>query len=215
MSNYNKTKKLKNTLKKLYTKYNKILPFHGWHHIIFVRNKAIFFAKSINADLFLVESAALTHDLNYIVKVNSEPEEGKEYRKNILIENGYLNADITRIEKIIAEAHTATRNQNISVEGKALSDADTLFKSLPLTPILFASNYIKQNKVDIKNLAKKIISEQNKLFNKGIYFYTEIAKRKYLNWAKTNLELWNNVSESLKDNDVKELLKQAEKYLKQ
>ena len=182
MEQKSKINNLISNLEKIYQKEGKKLFFHGWHHIVFVRNKAIVFAKSIKANLFFVESAAFVHDLNYIIKVNSEPEEAKDYRKNILIKSGYLIEEIIRIEKIIMEAHTAIRNQNISDEGKSLSDADTLFKVLPITPILFASNYIKQNKVDIRKLANKVTSEQNQLLDKGIYFYTDLAKTKYLSF---------------------------------
>jgi uncharacterized protein len=98
------------------------------------------------------------------------------------------------------------RNKNISDEAKALSDADTLFKALLFTPILFASKYIEENKVDIKKLADKIISEQNQLFEKGIYFYTEVVKGKYLDWAKINFKLWSNVNESLEGPDIAEVL---------
>ena len=41
------------------------------------------------------------------------------------------------------------------------------------------------------------------------YFYTEIAKQKYLGWAKTNLDMWENVVESLDDKDVQEMLNTA------
>ncbi len=183
--------------------------FHGWHHVIFVKKKALDFARPINADLFFVETAALVHDLNYIVKVDSEPEEAKNFRVKILAEGGFDNSEINRIENIISESHIAARDEKISDEGKALSDADTLFKSLPITPILFAGNYLKENKVDIFALANKITSEQNQLMKKGIYFYTDLAKDKYLEWAKTNIALWNNVKESLGDEDVSEMLKNA------
>lgn len=91
----------------------------------------------------------------------------------------------------------------------ALSDADTLFKSLPITPIIFAQKYITQNKVDIYKLAQKVTSEQNPLMDQDIYFYTDYAKKRYLNWAKDNLKLWNNVIESSTDEDIKEMLKIA------
>lgn len=210
MENNSKIEKLILNLEKIYLDKSEKLLFHGWHHIVFVKNKAVGFAKSINADLFFVESAALVHDLNYIIKVNSEPEEGKDYRRNILLDCGYSNEEINKIEEIIMESHTSIRNKNISDEGKSLSDADTLFKALPITPILFAINYIKQNKLDIAKLANEVIFEQNKLLDEGIYFYTDLAKNIYLKWAKTNLALWNNVKESLQDKDVIEMLKIAE-----
>lgn len=206
MNNTQKINKLNDVLKKLYYKKSKELLFHGWHHINFVRKKSKIFAQSINANVFIVESAALVHDLNYLAKENSHPEDGKELRKEILTECKYSDEEIAIIEKIIKEEHTATRDENISDEAKALSDADTLFKALPFTPILFASKYIEENKVDIKQLANKVTSEQNRLLESGIYFYTKIAKEKYLDWAKINLKLWNNVNESLEDPDIEEIL---------
>jgi len=206
MSNQQKIQKLKSLLKKLYLKNSKKLLFHGWHHINFVSKKAAEFAGPIGADAFLAESSGLVHDLNYIVIPNSEPEVGQKLRENYLTQAGYSRKEIERIEKIIMEGHTRTRTTKISKEGKALSDGDTLFKALPTTPILFASKYIEQNKVDIAKLAHKVSSEQNKLMKSGIYFYTALAKKKYLKWGKINLALWDNVNEALKDDDVLEML---------
>jgi uncharacterized protein len=206
MDNTQKINKLNAALKKLYYEKSKELLFHGWHHINFVRKKSKIFAQSINANVFIVESAALVHDLNYLAKENSHPEDGEELRKEILAECEYFNEEIKIIENIIKEEHTATRDENISDEAKALSDADTLFKALPFTPILFASKYIEENKIDIKQLADKVTSEQNQLLESGIYFYTNVAKEKYLDWAKINLNLWNNVHELLEDPDIAEVL---------
>lgn len=202
--------KLKKEVSDLYQTHSKKLLFHGWHHITFVRKKAIKFAQSINANIFLVESSALVHDLNYILKPNSEPEEAEEYRREILERCDYSKNEIKRIETIILESHTGTRGAKISSEGKALSDADTLFKALPITPIIFANKYIIQNKVDIRKLAYKVTSEQNKLLEEDLYFYTDLAKKKYLHWAKANLALWSNVVDALDDPDVAEVLTIAE-----
>lgn len=212
MTNTQKISKLNTKLLKLYRKESKKLLFHGWHHINFVRNKAIEFAKTIKADLFIVESAALVHDLNYFVKVYSRAGEGAQLRSKILTECGYEIAEIKIIEKVILECETATRGRNISPEGKALSDGDTLFKALPTTPVLFASKYITESKIDIKILADKIIKDQRTLLNSGIYFYTPLAKKKYLRWAKHNLQLWENIQESLQDMDVQELLLIAKNF---
>jgi uncharacterized protein len=197
---------LRTKLDSLYNQHKEEMLFHGWHHIAFVSKKAKEFAKSINADAFLSESAAYVHDLNYLVEINSEPEKGAELRTQILSECGYSEEERTRIEQIVMEEHTATRGARLSPEGMALSDADTLFKALPITPILFASKYIQENKVDIEKLSKKVVDEQKPLLDKGIYFYTDLAKSRYLSWAICNLALWENVRESLEDEDVQELL---------
>jgi len=201
----NKTKKLTKQLKAIYKNRQDLL-FHGWHHINFVTKKAIEFAMIEKANLLLVEAAALTHDLNFVVKINSEVNEGKALRRKVLLESGFVFTEIDKIESIIEEAHTATRSKKISLEGKCLSDADSLFKVLPITPILFTSKYIQENKINIKKLADKILTEQSKLLTNNIYFYTKAAK-KYLGWARINLQLWENVQIALGDSDVRELLK--------
>ena len=195
-------------IKSLYKK--RALLFHGWHHIEFVRKKSLEFAKEIGADLFLVELSALTHDLNYFDKKYSHPQKATEFRNKLLIENGVPNEVADKVESIILESHTADRGKIISKEGMALSDADTLFKSLPVVPIMFAKSFLRQTGVSLDYLTNElVIRPQNKLMKSGYYFYTKGAKKKYMKWARTNLELWNNVSESLNDKDVKEMLRIA------
>jgi len=200
---------LENYVFDLYKNKNIDLPFHGWHHIKFVCVKSIEIARGIQADEFIVESAALTHDINYLIEVDSQPERATDERKRILSLCGYLDFEIMQVEKVILDAHTGYRLkiENISKESVALSDADTLFKALPITPIIFANKYILENNVSIRDLALKVTAEQNSLMEQDNYFYTEYAKQKYLRWAQTNLALWNNVVECLSDLSVIDLLK--------
>lgn len=202
---------LKEKLENIYLSKSKELLFHGWHHIVFVTKKALIFANELKCNKFLVESAALTHDLNYMLKKYSMPQIADEYRTEILKECNYSKDEINKINKIIEEEDISTRDENISIEAKALSDADTLFKALPTTPILFTSNYIKQNDIDLKQLSTDINSQQRPLFEKGIYFYSNLAKEKYLKYANINLELWTAMSEILEDKDVIEMLEIAKK----
>ncbi|MBX3038279.1 MAG: hypothetical protein KF758_15310 [Anaerolineales bacterium] len=211
MNNFEKTLLLKKLLEDEYAHHINELPFHGWHHILFVASKSKEFASEIGADDFLVYSAALTHDLNYLVKKNSHASKGSILRKEILSKADYTLKEIECIEKIIQEASTTERGFDISLEGKALSDADTLFKALPITPIVFGLQYIIENEVSLKELAEKVTNEQNRLMKSSIYFYTDTAKRKYMKWAITNLDLWNNVLESLDDEEVINLLNHAER----
>ena len=203
-----KNLKLRELVLALCDEHKDVLLFHGWHHVQFVTSKATQFARSLGADEELVEASALVHDLNYIIEVNSEPEKGAELRASVLAEANFDATSIERIEFIVHEAHTANRGTEISPEAMALSDGDALFKSLPITPILFASKYLSQNKVDIEKLAHKVVSEQKPLLEQDIYFYSDQAKT-YLCWAKVNLELWANVEEALKDDDVSKLIETA------
>jgi uncharacterized protein len=206
MTNKQKLELLNNKLIKLYEKESKKLLFHGWHHINFVRNKALEFGKTIKADLFLVESSALVHDLNYIVKDFSDASEGIGPRQKLLKDCKYTAEEMNRIESIILESETKNRGHKISTEGKALSDGDSLFKAVPLAPILFSSKFITENNVDITILANKILKEQKPLLDKNIFFYTSVAKKKYTKWIKQQLILWEHVREALKDKDVQEML---------
>lgn len=206
----NRTTALSDSLKKLYYERAADLLFHGWHHIYLTAVKAVeFTAEFPDVNKELVEAAALVHDLNYVVKTNTEPEVGKELRAEYLNDAGFSDEEIDYIEALVMEEHTATRTANISDAAKALSDADSLFKVMPLTPIIFSSHYIVENKVDIQKWADKIISEQSPLMEQGIYFYTKAANEKYLKWAKTDLELVKQVKESLDDPAIKEMLEIA------
>ncbi|GAB4144412.1 MAG: HD family phosphohydrolase [Patescibacteria group bacterium] len=204
-----KIQHLRLNIEQLYAHHNKDLLFHGWHHIYFVTQKALEFAKSIQANEFIVESAALTHDLNYIVKPFSEPEDATELRTEILLEAGYTAEEINQVESAIMSAHTANRGATLTIEAQALSDGDTMFKAVPTTLPLFTSKFLIQNKVDLQKLTDKILTEQIPLMDQGIYFYTELAKTKYLKWAQDNLEIWKNMRQALADPDVQQMLQIA------
>lgn len=208
-SNY---KKLYTTISDLYhtdTNRSKLV-YSGWHHIQFVHDKAVVFAEELKCNIEQVAVSALVHDLNYIFSEKLEPEAANLKITEYLIGAGYDNKFAEEVLKIIENSHMAYRgSRSLSDESKALSDADTLFKSLPLTPILLASKYLIQNKLDIESLANKIINEQKPLIDSDTYFYTYSAKQKYMNWAQTAIKMWENVLESLKDDDVKQMLKNA------
>lgn len=194
------------SLEQIYTERSSEMLFHGWHHIYFVAKKAVQFAEGYDVNKEYIEAAALTHDLNYLVAVNSEPEVGRDMRLAELAKAGFSTDEAETIDAIIMEEHIATRHKDISQSAKILSDADTLFKALPTTPIVLAGHFIIENQIDIQKLARKIVSEQKPLMEQDIYFYTPKAKEKYLKWAKVNPMLWEHVEEALDDEDVKELL---------
>lgn len=201
-----RSQKLHKLVFELYTQHKKTLLFHGWHHINFVTNKAREFAILINTNVEIVESAALVHDINYIVELNSDPIAGQKLRSELLSEVGFDEIEVNRIEDIINESHTASRTVHISNEGKALSDADTLFKAIPTTPIFFSSKYVLENNINISKLANKIVTEQRPLIDQDIYFYIPEVKAKYNSWALSAIELWENMIEALQDKDILELL---------
>lgn len=182
------------------------LPFHGWHHVHFVRTKAGQFARSNGSDPAVVETAALVHDLNYIVLRNSSAVAGRHLRMQVLAWAGVAEEVAERIDAIVLEAEMSSRDANISLEAQALSDADTLFKALPVTPVMLAHRYLSENGVTLRELAHKIVGEQRGPHDAGFYFYSPEAKALYSRWATTNLDLWQCIVEALDDPSVGELL---------
>jgi uncharacterized protein len=186
------------------------LPFHGWHHVRFVRAKAGGFAQANGSDPNVVETAALVHDLNYIVLRNSAAKAGRDLRMSVLARAGVAEDVAERIDAIVLEAEMSSRGADISLAAQALSDADTLFKALPVTPVMLAHKYLSENGVTLRELAHKIVGEQRGPHDAGFYFYSAEAKRMYSHWAAANLDLWQCIVESLDDPSVNELLEAVE-----
>jgi uncharacterized protein len=197
---------LRAAVRDLYSSRPQDLAFHGWPHIEFVASKSGQFAHERGADAYLVEAAALVHDINHLVERNSEPGAGAQVRGQLLTQVGASNETIVQIEDIICTSHTATRGEHISLEASALSDADSLFKSLPTTALLLTRPYLEETGVSLRELAQKILSEQVPLLERGIYFYEASVAMRYQAWAKIGLTIWAQAVESLEDPDVVRLL---------
>jgi uncharacterized protein len=197
-------------VRQLCVKYAERLPFHGWHHVDFVRTKAVEFAGHNGAEKSVVETAALVHDVNYLVLRNSPAAAGQDLRLGILADGGVRRRTARWIDGIIDEAEMAARGRDISVEAQALSDADTLFKALPVTPVVLAHRYLSENGVSLRELADKIVGEQCQVHDEGYYFYNPAAAAAYSRWAVANLELWQCIKESLDDPTVEQLLHAVE-----
>jgi len=190
----------------LCTLYARNLPFHGWHHVSFVRDKAVEFADLNGSDTPVVETAALVHDVNYLVRRNSPAAAGSGLRRDILDSAGVTPDLIEWIDALVDEAEMANRHRDISLEAQALSDADTLFKALPVTPVVLAHKYLAENGIGLRELANKIVGEQHAPHEEGFYFYSPEAATAYSRWATANLELWHCIKESLDDPTVERLL---------
>lgn len=182
------------------------LQFHGWHHVSFVRDKAVHFAERNGSAVDVVHVAALVHDVNYVVRRNSSAAEGSDLRQEILAEAGVDPDTAEWIDRIVDEAEMRTRHRDITLEAQALSDADTLFKALPVTPVVLAHKYLLENGITLQELAHKIVGEQQGKQDDGYYFYDPEAAATYTRWATANLELWQCIVESLDDPCVTDLL---------
>lgn len=187
-------------------RYAERLPFHGWHHVCFVRAKGADFARLNGANVPVVEAAALVHDVNYLVRRNSPAAAGRDLRLDLLLSSGVPSWTARWIDRIVGEAEMATRGPDISLEAQALSDADTLFKALPITPVMLAHRYLTENGITLRELANKIVGEQRGVHDGGYYFYNPAAAKTYSRWALANLELWQCIREAVDDPAVEDLL---------
>lgn len=180
------------------------------HHANFVAAKALKWASGLTVDRELLEAAALTHDLNYVVDTQSDAAAGSALRRRCLKAAGFSSGDILSIERIILSASLENRRPGTrpeSLEAQLLSDADTLFKALPITPIVLAHLYIRETNTELRRLADNIVESQEPLLASSTYFYVIPLNRTYGEWARTNLALWKNVREALSDPDVRNLLR--------
>jgi uncharacterized protein len=199
-------------MESLYSESSCEMPFHGWHHVKFVATNARFFAHELEADGAKCEIAALVHDVNYLVSAQSNATAGEQLRRVILRDVGLSDAEIASIEEIVITAETQVRDEDISREAMALSDADTLFKALPITPVVLAPLYMRETGRTLRQLAEKIVSEQIPLRDNGIYFYSESAKKKYEQWGDVNLALWSSILDGLDDPSVLEVVQEVSRY---
>lgn len=193
-------------VKRLYSRHRARLPFHGWHHVHFVSAKGREFAGLNGADAGLVDVAGLVHDLNYLVLRDSAASAGHHLRMKLLAKAGAPPGLARRVDDIVCEAEMSTRGRDISLEAQALSDADTLFKAVPITPVLLAHRYLTENRVSLRRLASKIVGDQQGAYDQGFYFYNPTIAARYSEWARANLRLWQCIAESLADPCVEELV---------
>jgi len=100
---------------------------HDWHHIDRVRNLAVHIAKKENANQFIVECAALVHDV-IDDKLHDDLEAQKIQLESILNELLNSNDDVKAILYIIENISYKGGNGVIptSLEGKIVQDADRL-----------------------------------------------------------------------------------------
>lgn len=193
-------------VRQLYARHDSRLPFHGWHHVRFVRDKAMEFAARNGSDVRFVGVAALVHDVNYVVHRGSGAPAGRQLRMELLAAAGAPPELASRIDAVVCEAEMASRHRNISLEAQALSDADTLFKALPITPVVLSHRYLAETGTSLRGLAAKIVGEQQGPFDDGFYFYDTEAAARYTGWAEANLTLWRCILDALDDPVVGDLV---------
>lgn len=103
---------------------------HDWSHILRVRKIARRIAKEEGADIFVVELAALLHDIaDWKFQEDSSTETGANIANNWLTELGVNASIVDRVQKIIKTSSfkgAGVPDQMETLEGKIVQDADRL-----------------------------------------------------------------------------------------
>jgi len=104
---------------------------HDWGHIHRVVQNALFIGKKENADLFIIELAALLHDVgDYKFHDGDEtigPRLAKEWLKSLNVEEQTISHICEIIENISFKGLGVSSSSNMNtLEGKVVQDADRL-----------------------------------------------------------------------------------------
>ncbi|MFN1835495.1 HD domain-containing protein [Balneola sp. MJW-20] len=102
---------------------------HDWWHIKRVRDMALFLADKEGADLFVVEVAALLHDIAdhkfHDGDENIGPAKAREWLHSLNADDDLINEIVTIIREVSFKgAHVNTEMS--SIEGQVVQDADRL-----------------------------------------------------------------------------------------
>lgn len=119
-------KKLSRRIYREYRKQSSRLFFHNWEHTQVVRRWAVKLAKAMNADVELIETAAIFHDTGYVLNPNStqHEEDSVEFLRDLSKNENYafLRDRVDELEKcILATKVGASPSWR---EAKIVKDAD-------------------------------------------------------------------------------------------
>lgn len=101
---------------------------HDWWHVVRVRSTALAIAREEGADVFVVELAALLHDiLDYKFSGSEEagPQAAYDWLTSLKVESAIVNA-VVDIIRHMSYKGSATKEAELSSEGNCVRDADRL-----------------------------------------------------------------------------------------
>jgi uncharacterized protein len=102
---------------------------HDWWHILRVWNNAKLIAKSENANMFIVEAAALLHDIADYKLNDGDEEIGPRVAGEMLLKYNVDQSIVESVRNIIRNMNfhgNLDQKQNLTIEGKIVKDADRL-----------------------------------------------------------------------------------------
>lgn len=103
---------------------------HDWWHIYRVWNMAKKLAKAEGADMFIVEVAALLHDIADRKLNNGDEKLGlkkvQEFLLSVIDDKKTIQSILSIIENYSYTSHLKNKKNILSLEGKIVQDADRL-----------------------------------------------------------------------------------------
>lgn len=192
----------------IFEENKEVFSYYGVRHTKFLLKFGEIFGTDLKSNLFFVKSCCLVHDLFILAQKRGFEKFSFEFETFILVSSGYVEEEILRIKDILFKSRLKYRleNSNIDLEAQAFSDANCLYKILPSNIIFDTKNFLSSRNMSLGELAVMILNEQKSLFSQGKFFYSNIAKEKYLSFVESQIFYWENVLKSLEDNDLKEFL---------
>ena len=145
---------------------------HDWNHIQRVRKLCLQIGRQLNADLLVLEAAALLHDISHQLREKHAERSSVEAEK-ILREVGFPEEKIPKIVDAIREHSFSSGLKPQSLESKILSDADKL-DALGAIGIYRAIAYSIEHGRSINGFVEHVFE---KLLKLPEYMETEIGRK--------------------------------------
>jgi predicted metal-dependent HD superfamily phosphohydrolase len=180
IDNQDRIDRLSNICKNAYPK----LPYHNYNHALEVRNivkKYGTFYSLNKEDIFILESAALLHDIDYIV--GSVDHEKKAYNtsRRLLPQIGYSYQEIEKIGKLILATKWPTDPHGLLEEIICDADLDNLGREDFFEK---SSKLMEEWKIPHEN----IWYEKQLSFLENNHYYTSIARKSREKGKQENID---------------------------
>ena len=151
--------------------------YNFWEeHIKYVVQEALFLAEIYDADIEIVELAALLHDVALIAKIGTRKDHhttGAEIAESMLSKYNYPKEKTDKIKKCISN-HRSSKNAT-NIEDICVADADILAR-FDNIPMLF--NVIMNNVWGDKNEMNTTLPELKSKMEKSFeYDYNDLSER--------------------------------------
>lgn len=171
---------------------------HDWWHIDRVWKNSINIAKKEKADLFVVQLAALLHDIADWKFCDGDetvgPKVAKEFLQSLNVEKNIIDHICTIIKNVSFKGAKTEVNKMFSIEGKIVQDADRLdaLGAIGIARVFAYGGYVKQEiyNPEIKPKIHTTSEEYKKGGGTSVnHFYEKLLLLKDLMNTKTGKEL--------------------------